>query len=54
MSGRLRWMRLSRMKSAAVVPEAIAALQDGTDFQLLMTAARVLRGLPSDAKPAAT
>jgi len=45
---------LSRMKSAAVVPEAIAALQDGADFQLLMTAARVLRGLPADAKPDAT
>ena len=45
---------LSRMKSAAVVPEAIAALQDGSDFQLLMTAARVLRGLPADAKPDAT
>ena len=45
---------LSRMKSAAVVPEAIAALQDGSDFQLLMTAARVLRGLPADAKADAT
>ena len=45
---------LSRMKSAAVVPQAIAALQYGADFQLLMTAARVLRGLPADAKDDAT
>ncbi len=45
---------LSRMKSAAVVPQAIAVLQDGVDFQLLMTAARVLRGLPTEAKDDAT
>ena len=45
---------LSRMKSASVVPQAIAALQDGEDFQLLMTAARVLKGLPPEAKDLAT
>lgn len=45
---------LFRSKNAAVVPLAIDALQYADDFQLLMTAARVLRGLPAEAKDDAT
>jgi len=44
---------LYSMKSAEVVPQAIAAVKDGADYQLLRTAASVLRGLPEDDKPAA-
>lgn len=39
---------LSRMKSPAVVPAAIEALKTGKDYQLLRTAALVLKGLPAE------
>ena len=39
---------LFRMRSAAVVPQAIDALKNGSDYQLIRTAAMVLRGLPDD------
>ncbi len=45
---------LSRMKSAATVPQAIEILKSGMDYQLLRTAALVLKGLPSGAKDDAT
>lgn len=45
---------LFRLKHPAVVPAAIRALQWGTDYQLLLTAATVLQGLPADAKEDAT
>lgn len=41
---------LQRMKSQAVVPQAIVVLQHGKDHQLLRTAALVLRGLPEKMK----
>jgi peptidyl-prolyl cis-trans isomerase B (cyclophilin B) len=41
---------LLRMRSAGVVPQAIDALKDGSDYQLIRMAATVLRGLPDDAK----
>jgi cyclophilin family peptidyl-prolyl cis-trans isomerase len=41
------------MKSTAVVPQAIAALKDGADHQLLRTAASVLRGVAEDSQSAA-
>lgn len=45
---------LFRLKRPEVVPAAINALQRGTDYQLLLTAAMVLQGLPADAKEDAT
>ena len=45
---------LSRMKSTQVVPQAIDALNTGEDYQLLRTAALVLKGLPAEEKPAAS
>jgi cyclophilin family peptidyl-prolyl cis-trans isomerase len=45
---------LSRMKSASVVPAAIAALDTGRDYQLLRTAAMVLHLLPEEAREEAT
>jgi peptidyl-prolyl cis-trans isomerase B (cyclophilin B) len=41
---------LFRQRSPAVVPRAIDTLLHGDDYQLLRTAAQVLRGLPADAK----
>ncbi len=41
---------LQRMKSPAVVAQAILVLQKGRDHQLLRTAAMVLRGLPAESK----
>lgn len=45
---------LFRLRSAAAVPHAIAALKIGTDHQLLLMAALVLRGLPAEAKDEAS
>jgi len=45
---------LLRTKNPNVVPRAIDALKNGSDNQLLMTAARVLRGLPAESKDEAT
>ena len=45
---------LQRMKSPAVVPQALHVLRSGSDHQLLRTAALVLRGLPAESKEAAT
>jgi len=45
---------LSRMKSPAVVPEAIDVLKTATDYQLLRTAALVLKGLPGGKMEEAT
>jgi aminopeptidase YwaD len=45
---------LQRMKSPALVPQAILALKNGKDHQLLRTAAIVLRGLPAESKEDAT
>jgi cyclophilin family peptidyl-prolyl cis-trans isomerase len=41
---------LQRMKSPALVAQAIFVLQRGKDHQLLRTAALVLRGLPAESK----
>ena len=41
---------LMRMKSAAVFPHAIMTLRTGRDYQLLRTAASVLRGLPVESR----
>jgi cyclophilin family peptidyl-prolyl cis-trans isomerase len=45
---------LQRMKTPAVVAQAILVLKSGKDHQLLRTAALVLRGLPADMKEDAT
>ncbi|HEX5070281.1 MAG TPA: peptidylprolyl isomerase, partial [Vicinamibacterales bacterium] len=45
---------LSRMKSPAVVTEAIEVLKTGADYQLLRTAAIVLKGLPAQKMEEAT
>jgi cyclophilin family peptidyl-prolyl cis-trans isomerase/HEAT repeat protein len=45
---------LFRMRSGGVVPQAIAALKDGADYQLIRMAAMVLRGLPDDSKDEAS
>lgn len=45
---------LGRLKSAAVVPRAVAVLQRADDYQLLRTAAMVLQGLPDRSKNEAT
>ena len=45
---------LFRMRSPAVVPQAIDALKNGSDYQLIRTAAMVLKGLPDESKDEAS
>jgi len=45
---------LFRLRSADVVPAAIDVLEKGADYQVLRMAAVVLKGLPDDAKTAAS